>query len=360
MPNSISILAAYCPNANVSFSSVPWNGELILEHPGIEYTGVCLGQHNEETNFDTPKSCDKIGVRVHNLYTNTSDGTGYYWMEMDIRINATSFSFDPVYFNATFTQNVEAILGDNFTYSSDDQSFGNWRFFSLNTGPSMSDQVYTARVGYQVITPHMTDGSYSLCLMDLKCGERDEVMYRERVYKDGNTTEYDPAAHVHMYRAKVKYRCSPGSVMGNKTEVDAECVWSINAQTVKLSISAPQSTRCLHNSLYCRRIFTCLFEGKLVGGRWRRESKQPPRNVRLYALRLCPGAARQLESRRHLQQLGVQLHTHRGRDRVARPLHVRKRNERRPRLEPHQYLCVVRQGKCLDSVRSVMANLHRQ
>ena len=65
---------------------------------------MCLGLHNEEGVFDTPKTCDKIGVRVHTLYTNTSNGAGYYWMKMDFRINASSFGFNPVYFNATFTQ----------------------------------------------------------------------------------------------------------------------------------------------------------------------------------------------------------------------------------------------------------------
>ena len=219
--------------------------------------------HNEEGVFDTPKTCDKIGVRVHNLYTNASDGTGYYWMKMDIRVNASSFDFSPVYFNATFTQNVQTILGDDndaFSYSNADQTFNNWRFFSLNTSnhkhdapdplsiivnnvnnifnsnTSPRDQVFTARVGYDspVLFPSMLYGSYSLCLTDVKCGEREDIMYKELVSKDGNITEYDPATHVHMHKAKVKYRCSPGSIMGNISEVDTECMWNKITHQVSL------------------------------------------------------------------------------------------------------------------------------
>ena len=230
---------------------------MVLEHPGVEYTGACLGLHNEAEVFDTPKTCDKVDVRLHHLHTNSSDGTGYYWMKMDIRIKAGSFAFNPVFFNATFVQDVQTILGDEndaFTYLN--QDFGDWRFFSLNTSAnqqdntnlistittavnnfvlpltsaSPSDQIFTARVGYPIM-PH---GSYSLCMTDLKCGDMEDVMYEELVSKNGNVTEYDPAAHVHMYRAKVKHRCSPGSVMGgNISELDSECVWSYNRQKVK-------------------------------------------------------------------------------------------------------------------------------
>ena len=251
----ISMSAAYCPSP-LGRAPSNWRGEVVLERPGIEYTGVCLGLHKVAGVFDTPKTCDKVGVRLHHLHTNSSDGTGYYWMKMDIRIKAGSFAFNPVFFNATFVQDVQTILGDEndaFTYLN--QDFGDWRFFSLNTSAnqqdntnlistittavnnfvlpltsaSPSDQIFTARVGYPIM-PH---GSYSLCMTDLKCGDMEDVMYEELVSKDGNVTEYDPATHVHMYKAKVKHRCSPGSVMGgNISEFDSLCTWSRERQMV--------------------------------------------------------------------------------------------------------------------------------
>ena len=121
---TISISASYCPALPTSVSSgEPFNGEVILEQPGVEYTGECLGLHNEEGDFDTPKSCDRIGARVHRLYTNISDGTGYYWMQIDVRVNQSSFGLDTVYFNATFAQDVLYMAGDatRFTYDSADQ-----------------------------------------------------------------------------------------------------------------------------------------------------------------------------------------------------------------------------------------------
>ena len=144
---------------------------------------------------------------------------------------------------------------DAFTYLN--QDFGDWRFFSLNTSAnqqdstnfintaittainhspfswltsaSPNDQIFTAMVGY-TNSPH---DSYSLCMTDLKCGDMEDVMYEELVSKDGNVTEYDPATHVHMYKAKVKHRCSPGSVMGgNISEFDSLCTWSRERQMV--------------------------------------------------------------------------------------------------------------------------------
>ena len=106
-------------------------------------------------------------------------------------------------------------------------------------------QVYTARIGYKVTHYiNMAHGSYSLCLTDVKCGGREDVMNTELVYKEGNTTEYDPATHVHMHRAKVKYRCSPGSLMlnhptlGDISEVDTTCLWNNNIQQVNLIVLA--------------------------------------------------------------------------------------------------------------------------
>ena len=61
-------LATYCPPlpagpASNQDPSVPWGGIVRQVEQGSLHTGTCLGLNSRD--FETPKSCTKVGVRVH-------------------------------------------------------------------------------------------------------------------------------------------------------------------------------------------------------------------------------------------------------------------------------------------------------
>ena len=60
--------AAYCPTlppgpASTQDPSVPWGGVVRQVEQGDLHTGICLGLNNRD--YETPKSCANVGVRVH-------------------------------------------------------------------------------------------------------------------------------------------------------------------------------------------------------------------------------------------------------------------------------------------------------
>ena len=123
------------------------------------------------------------------------------------------------------------------THGPDPRPF-NWRFFSLNVTSSdpNADQVHIISAGYEV-----SGGvSYSLCLYDVACGAKEDIVDKVLVYKDANTAEYDPQTHVHTHMSRVKYHCGPGSAMishpsgGNISDLEISCFWDDQLQRVRI------------------------------------------------------------------------------------------------------------------------------
>ena len=82
--------AIYCPPlpagpASNQDPSVPWGGIVRQVEQGSLHTGTCLGLNSRD--FETPKSCTQVGVRVHSDQVPTNGPSGSQRnMEMDFLI----------------------------------------------------------------------------------------------------------------------------------------------------------------------------------------------------------------------------------------------------------------------------------